>query len=148
MLSKAQRGLVCRWSMWAVRQSNAIHYAEIRPMPATLVNLPTTTDCSGFATLVYKSAGAPDPNGLNYNGFGYTGTLLQHMKQIRWWSRRPGDLCVYGPGTGHHVAIYMEPRGIGDALMCSHGREQGPELVLQSAMKKGQPAPVRWLRLP
>jgi hypothetical protein len=40
---------------------------------------------------------------------------------------RPGDLIVYGPGTGLHVALIVE--GGHDPLTISHGREGGPEYV-------------------
>ena len=35
--------------------------------------LPLTTDCSGFVTVCYFLAGAPDPNGLDYSGEGLGG---------------------------------------------------------------------------
>jgi hypothetical protein len=46
-------------------------YDEIRPYPPNLYKpAPVTTDCSGFVTLCYKTAGAADPNGLGYSGQG------------------------------------------------------------------------------
>ena len=55
-----------------------IHYRESRPIPALdrPRSLPLETDCSGFATLCYSWAGAPDPNGNGFSGEGYTGTML------------------------------------------------------------------------
>ena len=66
---------------WGVVHEAEIHYGQLRPIDglATPHKLPLATDCSGFVTLCYKWAGAPDPNGRGYDGYGYTGTLLQHM---------------------------------------------------------------------
>ncbi|MHB8469552.1 MAG: Hint domain-containing protein [Gaiellaceae bacterium] len=46
--------------------------SEMRPIPLART-LPLTTDCSGFVTLCYHLAGAPDPNGRGYDGQGWTG---------------------------------------------------------------------------
>ena len=88
---------------------------------------PITTDCSGFVTLCYLAAGAPDPSGLGYNGQGYTGTLLgNHANQhIPLNQVQPGDLVVYGGGTGEHTAIVVEVHGT-DILTVSNGDANGP----------------------
>lgn len=125
------REKVVLWARWGVQHTAQIHYAETRPYPLHL-ETPMTTDCSGFATLCYKEAGAADPNGLGYNGEGYTGTLLSHAEKagkiITDLSHaRPGDLIVYGPGTGEHVAIIVESGP--DPLTVSHGQESDPSYV-------------------
>ena len=131
------RQLVVRFARQGVSEERLIHYAETRPIPippakSALPKLPFTTDCSGFATLCYHAAGAPDPIGLGYNGQGYTGTLLAHaLSAGRVYTdvrkARPGDLIVYGPGDGWHVAVIVEPGT--DPLTVSHGQEAGPQLV-------------------
>jgi cell wall-associated NlpC family hydrolase len=85
--------------------------------------VPAWEDCSSFATWCYWAAGAPDPNGLGYNGFGYTGTQILCGRETA--EPRPGDLCFYGPLRDRitHVAIY-----VGNGRVVSHGRERGPEL--------------------
>src|SRR3974390_1632763 len=87
-----------------------IHYAQLRPIDGLGQprKLPLSTDCSGFATLCYAWAGAPDPNGLGHPGGGWTGTLLEHMRAIGADGVQPGDLVVWGPPPGHHVAIVLE----------------------------------------
>lgn len=120
-----------------VRNEPRIHYKEIRPFPLTF-RLPLTTDCSGFATLCYRLAGLPDPNGLNYNGTGYTGTLLDHGKPVI--TPEPGDLVFYGPGTALHVAVVV--KGGFDPLTISHGKEGGPEYVYVSQDNR---QPVRFI---
>ena len=103
--------------------------------------LPLTTDCSGFVTLCYFLAGAPDPNGLAYDGEGWTGTLLRHMTQIAEPSA--GDVVVFGAYPGHHAAIVLA-RG-DDPLLASHGQERGPVEVRFSTESRVQPDGVAWL---
>lgn len=74
-------------------------------------------DCSSFVTLVFKEAGADDPNGYGYNGTGYTGSLLAHAHlfgEIRS-APLPGDLIFYGDNQENvsHVAVYV---GSGEAV--------------------------------
>lgn len=66
------------------------------------------TDCSAFVTLMYKAAGLSDPNGRNYDGYGFTGTLWARGNTVS--VPQPGDLVFYGymDLVGHppsHVAI-------------------------------------------
>ena len=107
---------------------NFIHHPGVEPV---------TTDCSGFVTMVYLLAGCNDPNGLNYDGEGYTGTELSFDKHIAEWIKNAqgvemenlevGDLVVYGPGTGEHVAIIVEV-GL-DPLTVSMGQNGDPSFV-------------------
>ena len=89
--------------------------------------LPVTADCSAFVTLCYFWAGAPDPNGLNYDHEGYTGTLLAHGIKIPLEQVLPGDVVVYGPGTGWHTALVIESGA--DPLTVSMGKDGDPSLV-------------------
>jgi cell wall-associated NlpC family hydrolase len=130
---------------WGIANEPRIHYGQVRPMPLGQV-LPLTTDCSGFATLCYFVAGAPDPNGLDYNGAGWTGTMLRHMETVEPGEARRGDLVVWGAYPGRHVAILLE-RG-DDPLLCSHGSERGPVAIRYSDECRYQPPVVRWLTSP
>lgn len=93
-----------------VQQTWGYNYEQIRPYPDTLWSKSAHErgiDCSSFVTLVYKEAGAADPNGSGYNGSGYTGTLTGHGRWVNQPS--PGDLVFYGgsrevPG---HVGVYV-----------------------------------------
>jgi cell wall-associated NlpC family hydrolase len=101
---------------------------------------PITCDCSAFITYLWSWNGCPDPNGLNYDGEGYTGTLLTHDEHIAQIlsnneviareKARPGDLVVYGPGAGEHVAIVVQ--GGLDPLTVSMGQEGDPSYVYVS----------------
>ncbi len=118
---------------WALEHEGAIHYQQARPFnPRDILNrkLPLTGDCSSTATMLYRAAGAPDPNGLGYNGTGYTGTLRSHLPRKRLEALKPGDLIVYGSGTGKHVVVVMRPGP--DPVVWSHGQESGPRLYRHS----------------
>jgi hypothetical protein len=127
---------------WGIEHELEIHYGEIRPIPLGR-RLPLTTDCSGFVTLCYFLAGAPDPNGNRYSGYGWTGTLLHHLKAIGPVDVRPGDIVVWGRYPGRHCAIVLEADE--DPLLCSHGAERGPIAIRFSAECRYQPATVAWL---
>ncbi|MGH3009603.1 MAG: peptidoglycan-binding protein [Gaiellaceae bacterium] len=130
---------------WGIANEPQIHYEQLRPIDGLHEprKLPLSTDCSGFSTLCYAWAGAPDPNGLGYSGAGYTGTLLQHMTAVAAGAVQPGDLVVWGPPPGHHVALVLEPGT--DPLLCSHGQEAGPAATRFSVESQYQPSPATWL---
>lgn len=87
---------------------------------------PSPTDCSMFATGCYAWAGAPDPNGFNYNGFGFTGSLAVQGEVVSLTRSLPGDLAFYGSGTYQHVTVIV---GEGGELCVSHGSSVGPLLL-------------------
>ena len=139
------RQKIVEHARWGIAHASQIHYTEdtrrddfLKATPHD--KLPLWTDCSGFATLCYLLAGAPDPNGLGYRTVGYTGTLLDHGVPVE--KPLPGDLIIYGPGTGHHVVIYLDTWH-GAWRVASHGYELGPLLELQHREQLVQPAPVR-----
>jgi hypothetical protein len=98
--------------MWGVRE-------QVRPD-----DVPLYEDCSSYATWCYWVAGAPDPNGLGYNGSGYTGTQVNHGKSVGVSGRKPGDLIFYGGSwsSTSHVAIFASDT----SYVVSHGSEGGP----------------------
>lgn len=145
------RAKIVAEAMWGVTNTASIHYEQRRPIDGITQRrkLPLYTDCSGFVTLCYKWAGVPeDPNGNNYNGSGYTGTLLNHMTPVSQAQLQPGDLVLWARnGRGEHVALVVEPGS--DPLLVSHGQESGPYTVSFSASNRSHAgASVYWLRLP
>jgi hypothetical protein len=141
----AIRSHIVAHARWGIAHETEIHYAGLRPIDGLHEprRLPLETDCSGFATLCYAWAGAPDPNGLDYSGQGWTGTLLAHMDAIPAGAALPGDLVVWGPAPGHHVALVLETGE--DPLLCSHGQERGPLAIRFSDETRRQPQPATWL---
>jgi hypothetical protein len=91
--------------------------------------LPMISDCSAWITKIASWCGIPDPNGVNYNGTGYTGTLLSHNTHITKAEVLPGDVVVYGPGTGWHTAMIVSVDSHGNLLSCSMGQNGDPSLV-------------------
>jgi hypothetical protein len=140
------RAAVVKWARWGIANTDQIHYSEIRPIPHTSA-LPLTTDCSGFVTLCYQLADAPDPNGLGYNGQGWTGTLLNHGETIPVSEARAGDVVVWGAYPGHHAALILVPGD--DPLIASHGAEAGPlseKLSAESAVQRRPYVVKRFIR--
>jgi hypothetical protein len=124
------RDEVVRWAKWGVANAHRFTYSE-GPKRMSAVHkkgeLPIISDCSAFVTICYSWAGAPDPNGSNYNGYGYTGTLLTHGEKIPLSEVQPGDVIVYGPGTGWHTAIVVSAGP--DPITVSMGRQGDPSYV-------------------
>ena len=113
----AIRAQIVQWALWGVKNSGADRLQPgRRPGSARSRrpgSLPLATDCSGFATLCYAWAKAPNPN---FDGpyvaaaGGYTGTLLTHCKRIAATAAKPGDLIVWTPpNDGSHVCILVGP---------------------------------------
>lgn len=88
-------------------------YRQVRPMPdsAFTPEAYNRLDCSSTVTLLYKAAGLPDPNGRDYDGQGYTGTLWPRGEAVTG-TPQAGDLAFYGTQDGgipSHVAICISP---------------------------------------
>jgi len=134
-----------------------IHYAQIRPMRTvalseaqldTLLNHGhgITMDCSEAVTCLCKWAGLHDPNGLGYDGSGFTGTMLAHLPHYsNPTAAGIGALCVYGPPPGDHVAMVMQPGD--DPVMWSHGGEGGPLRVRWSVERAAHRKPYTFLSI-
>lgn len=137
---------------WAVTHRDQIRYAEVRPIPVGLPpkHLPFTTDCSGFVTLMAKWSGNPDPNGNHFDGQGYTGTMLAHLKHIPFAETVRGDLAVFGPPPGVHVVVLIRGgKREADPPVASHGGPGDPRRYSLSEEKAyfGSGVEVTYLRL-
>jgi hypothetical protein len=113
---------------WSLKNEPAIHYLQQRPFDPTSFlrrDIPMYADCSATTTMIYRAAGRPDPNGRDYDGTGYTGTLRAHTPKRRTIRGcKPGDFIVYGRGGGAHVVVVLESGA--NPLVWSHGQEAGP----------------------
>lgn len=93
----------------SIANSSRMRYSQSasRGFLPSLPAVPLGTDCSGWATWIYKVSGLPDPNGLLYRIIGYTGTLAQHGVRIAANAKlQIGDLVFYGGGWPYgHVAV-------------------------------------------
>lgn len=115
-----------------------IHYSQIRPYTC-LGDIPEkgfTADCSSFTTAALfwpqKTLGIPmrDPNGRAWDGWGYTGTLLNENLHHSIPADHPilvGDFAIYGPAYAtRHVVICRTGGYRHSAIFTSHGSENGP----------------------
>jgi hypothetical protein len=118
------RDAVVQAAHWGVNNISS-GYSATRPMPSSLQACKDSgSDCSGFATLCYKAANAPDPNGLGYNGEGYTGTMMTHGHHVT--QANPADLHFWtGPA---HVAV-----DIGGGQIAEWGGGPSPIVLALSA---------------
>ncbi len=90
------RQRIIAYCEWGVANATPIHYSNTRPYPSNPRALPMYTDCSGFATLAYKDAGGPDPNGASFNGYGFCHEPSARIltRDLRWvpaGDLQPGD---------------------------------------------------------
>jgi hypothetical protein len=157
MATDAQRRHLHGLMAYTLQHEPQIHYAQVRPMRTVhlteaelhllLANGGTVSmDCSEGVTCLCKWAGLRDPNGHHYDGSGYTGTLLARLPHYTDASKaKVGALCVFGPGSGDHVAMVMEPGK--DPLMWSHGYEGGPRKVRLSAERAIHRKPATFLSI-
>lgn len=104
-------------------------------------------DCSEAVTLLCKWTELADPNGLGYSHAGYTGTMLAHLSHYTAaWHANVGALVVFGPATGDHVAVVIEPHPT-DPLLWSHGFNGGPITIRLSAEARLHRPPVTFLSI-
>lgn len=148
--SEELRARIVEFCRWSIAHQGDWHYAQERPMerllaPGQLKALPRRADCSEHATDAYAYAGAPDPNGQNYNGTGFTGTMLSHCRNVPRLQAKPGDLAVFGSAPGRHVVVLLEAGNKLDPLVCSHGQEAGPIALHLSSEAAVQPSPITYL---
>lgn len=129
--ARKARDEICHYAEYLIDHAPTIHYSERRPIDYAFQYAATvswTADCSGSTAAIYKAAGAPDPTGRHYDGYGNTDTILATLRPIARYDARRGDLVLWHIGAdGKHVAVLLEsPRWHADPWMESHGGEYGP----------------------
>lgn len=137
-------------ALWGADNERDIHYSMVHDRFSALHHprmLPMTADCSSFYTDICAWSGAPDPNGLGYNGTGYTGTILDYLPDIDIRDALIGDPIVYGPSNGDHIVVIVADAGTSNPLTVSHGQERGPIQVRHSIEVAAHRSPARALRL-
>jgi len=97
--------------------------------------VPLIADCSAGVTDLYCWGGAPDPNKLDYDGEGYTGTLIKAGQRINPRRVRECDIAIFGPGVGWHAAMAIS--GGSDPLVWSMGEQGDPRLYPCSTVAQG-----------
>ncbi len=135
---QAIRKRIVQWAEWGCKNTDRIAYSQGNTRLSNLgknAALPLATDCSGFATLCYFWAGAPNPNArgaYDARAATFTGSMLGHCRRIPRSAVKPGDLVVWTPpGTGQHVCLVVS--GGPDPMLISHGSDSGPKKLRFSA---------------
>jgi hypothetical protein len=131
------KAAITDYCLRCIRNEPDWHYSQNRAM-THLGAAPESeewTDCSGHSTSAYYWArqqtgvAVPDPNHSGYNGYGYTGTLIDNPGCSSPY--QVGDLAIYGDSSSdtEHVVTCYEPGDAGSAEWCSHGSEAAPYAV-------------------
>jgi lysozyme family protein len=136
---QAIRKRIVQWALWGCQNTARIAYSQNGNVRLSLLGkkaaVPLATDCSGFATLCYQWAGAPNPNAAGaYDARqpAFTGSMLGHCRRIPKSAAQPGDLVVWTPPMqGQHVCLVVQ--GGADPLLVSHGDDTGPKKLRFSA---------------
>ena len=133
------KAAITEYCQRSISSEPKIHYSQNRPMTHLGVKPENgfTADCSGHATSSYYWAQqelgytVPDPNGNAYNGYGYTGTLVNNP-EVTSGNFAVGDLGIYGYSTSNttHVVTCFKAGDANVSRWCSHGSEAGPYSVL------------------
>lgn len=151
-VTNKQRLIMADLMDFLVDHKNKVHYAQIRPMGTNKIRSISQLkrlctigkgiimDCSESVTLICRLSGLRDPNGMHYNGTGWTETLLRYLPHYE----NPavagiGALFVFGvtdvtPG-GKHVCMSRQ-HGQTNPILFSHGCEADPSYYTLDVMKQ------------
>jgi hypothetical protein len=130
-MSLSVREKLLHYAKWYVEHKARIAYEEVRPFHLG-ARLPMDSDCSATFTNIYYLAGAPDPNGKNYSGYGNTASLAANGQMVSPDKIRVGDAVIYYQDGWDiwdtvHVAILVDDDV--DPLTMSHGDSQEPAFI-------------------
>ena len=149
-----RRSEIVRAALWTVAHNHEATYSEGSDRLYSLerpFTTPFISDCSAGVTDMYRWGLASDPNGLDYGGDPYTGTLIAHGRLIPARKVRSADVGILGPGTGWHAVLALS--GGSDPKCWSMGEQGDPKVypfsvVAQAVayVNKVQSCEVRWFR--
>ena len=140
-----------RGYMWKTVQYQRAHsnwvYDEVRPLPIAhlLPSVPATirSDCSFGCKLLCHAAGAPDPTGMGYDGYGNSVSIFEHLPPAV--PRLPGDIVVWGPDV-HAAMIYSVGRDSYDTWLWNMGSQGEPVFRTLAQEIAGHPGIGYWAR--
>lgn len=122
---QARRELIVAAWLHGYHMRDAMWYRQFRPMTdmAPPPNVPNVLDCSTFTTWGYRSAHAPDPNGMGYTGWGNSWAQTRHGARVAESGTKPGDIVHYSPNDSHVAGAAPAGR------VLSMGSSPGPLLL-------------------
>lgn len=135
MTSAAVRAQLRTLMTETARNEKNWHYRAVRPL--TIPSLETAlhgvvvSDCSFGCKILCKLAGAHDPTGGSFDGYGNSSSMFRALPHIEFADVQSGDAAVFGHVSGeqHAVLIYEKCATVGATLVWSHGQEAGPIIV-------------------
>ena len=137
------RKQIVKWALAGVAQKKDFEYLEVRPLVLTWRPI-IKSDCSWFVKLCYWKAGANDPTGLKFDGYGNSDSLFQQGRHIAQNQVRPGDVIVFGPGGSVHAVIVVSIRTL-PILCASMGKPGDPSLATLAELEVlGEPTFLRF----
>lgn len=104
-----------------------------------------SVDCSQMCYALLGAVGLKPPN-----QDGATGSMLADLLPHYTDARKAfvGALAVFGPGSGHHVAMVRHRDVVhGNPVVFSHGQESDPRMISLLTEAAHQPAPVTLLSI-
>jgi len=111
------------------------NYREVRPLPLPAkLSHGVNADCSFGVKILCDWAGVPDPTGENYDGYGNSISIYNHLPHISKAQAKTGDILLFGPNGAWHATMILEPGA--DPLLWSHGHQGAPNLYRLSADKR------------
>jgi hypothetical protein len=136
------RSRVANAAWLAYNKRGVVHYTQTskrwegidKHLNAKLGEYPKYADCSSFATwCLWNGLYVPFKVRDTVNGAawkaGYTGTMLNHGKEVKHLENvLRGDCVIYGGGVGKHTAIIVGVKN-NRPMVISHGSEGGPYYV-------------------
>lgn len=100
-------------------------------------------DCSSTITEIDKWSGLSDPNGLGFDGYGYTGTMLDHLPRTD--TVRTGAIGIFGAYPGLHAIMALEDYKGDSTKVWSHGALHGAITTLGDIEEGFIGVPLTWL---
>lgn len=125
-MTNTERRHTLQTLMWStVNRQKLWHdwtYDEVRPLEvvAVLGNERIRSDCSfGCKLLCSAIHGIPDPTGFDYNGYGNSESIRQHLPKISQAEARPGDIIAwYGIPDEEHAAMLYKWEKVDGVVHC------------------------------
>ncbi len=107
-------------------------YREVRPLslPPKLAH-GVIADCSFGVKVLCDWAGVPDPTGENYDGYGNSTSIFEHLPHVPLAQAKTGDILLFGPEGAWHATMILSPGA--DPMLWSHGHQGAPNLYPLSA---------------
>jgi hypothetical protein len=145
-MNDEQRAKLVSAAELVLNHRDSITYSEIRGKTLTEIieelkqGNTTSIDASEMVTALFMQEGLNDPNGHDFAGVPFTGTMLDYLPhRTSLADAEVGDLVVFGDAPGTNVAMVIADDS-DDPTLLVHG-PNGPQAVKASIMPD-RPTPL------